>query len=258
MYLIAEGELPVCLCAHMDTVFLRPPTTFYFDQEQNVLWSPGGMGADDRAGIAAIIELIERGYRPHIILTDLEERGGIGASNLIEKYPECPFSDCRAFIQLDRQGEKDAVYYECDNPDFEKLITSFGFETEWGTFTDISVFCPQWGIAGVNLSVGYYNEHSQIEILNITQLYSTIDKVEVMLKECGNWCTYSYVPLVYTRLPFDSDSMCGKCICCGNIHEEDKLLAYSVSGKAKDAFLVCENCFKDYFEDTFEEGPQED
>ena len=155
MYIIAEGELPVCLIAHIDTVFSKPPVTFYFDKEQNVLWSPDGLGTDDRAGIYAIINLIEAGYRPSLIFTDMEEKGGIGASSLIQKYPDCIFPDCRALIQLDRQGEKDCVFYDCDNDDFVSLIESYGFSEEWGTFTDISIIAPAWKIAAVNLSIGY-------------------------------------------------------------------------------------------------------
>ena len=109
MYIIAEGDLPVCLCAHIDTVFSHLPETFYYDQEKSVLWSPQGLGADDRAGNYAIIELLEKGHKPSIILTDEEEKGGLGAEALIKKFPECPFEDCRASIQFDRQGQQDAV-----------------------------------------------------------------------------------------------------------------------------------------------------
>jgi hypothetical protein len=35
MYIIAEGDLPICLCAHMDTVFPIPPKDIYFDSEQS-------------------------------------------------------------------------------------------------------------------------------------------------------------------------------------------------------------------------------
>ena len=57
-YIIAEGDIPVCLIAHMDTVFKTPPVDFFYDQEQQVLWSPDGLGTDDRAGIYAIAEIV--------------------------------------------------------------------------------------------------------------------------------------------------------------------------------------------------------
>ena len=262
MYLIAEGDLPICLCAHMDTVFSKPPKTFYFDKEQNVLWSPDALGADDRAGIYIIINLLEKGYKPSIILTDLEEEGGQGADALIRKYPDCPLKECKALIQLDRRGEKDAVYYECDNVDFEEKINSYGFETNWGTFTDISLFGPQWKIAAVNLSVGYLNEHQPIETLHLKWCHNTIDKVIKMLDECKEWLSYAYVPAVYTfnngyNSSWWSTDTSGKepwweverCICCGkSLGSTGGRVVGGTSGRPEDDFLVCNDCFKQYFD----------
>lgn len=217
MYILAEGEIPVCLCAHMDTVFTKPPTEFYFDSEQSVLWSPDGLGADDRAGIFVIIALLEKGYRPSIILTDLEERGGIGADTLIKKHPTCPFKECKALIQLDREGRDDCVFYECDNDKFTDLIQSYDFYLNWGTFTDISIIAPAWGIAAVNLSVGYYYQHCEVEILKMAETYETIAKLERMLIDCGSWDKYKYIPLKYQKKGFHYNvwSKYGHCIYCG-------------------------------------------
>ena len=246
MYMIAEGELPICLCAHMDTIFDKLPDTIYYDQEKNVMWSPQGLGADDRAGNYAIIELLERGYRPSIILTDMEEKGGLGAEALISRFPECPFVDCRAIIQLDRQGKDDAVYYDCDNKTFEKKITLYGFKTQWGTFTDISIIAPAWKIAAVNLSVGYYNEHRLIETLNLKQLESTIKKVERILKDCGKWPSYAYIPFVYPENYFTE-----YCIVCNKVIPKDEGYYYYHSqgtGRpiASDNFKLCKECYEKY------------
>ena len=245
MYVIAEGNLPICLCAHMDTVFEKPPTTFYYDQEQTILWSPDGLGADDRAGNYAIIELLERGYRPSIILTDLEEKGGIGAETLVNKFPDCPFEECKAIIQLDRQGKNDAVYYDCDNSDFEKKITSYGFNTQWGTFTDISIIAPQWKIAAVNLSVAYYNEHQKIETLNMRELESTIKKVERILKDCNNWPSYAYIPFIYPNDYFlNFKDYCA--ICNKQIPAEMGHYSYKIENPFSN-LKICENCYNTYY-----------
>lgn len=203
---MAEGELPICLVAHMDTVFPTIPQKIYYDQEETTLWSPQGLGADDRAGIFAIVELLDRGCRPSIIFTDLEEKGGIGASALVKDYFNCPFEKCNALIQLDRAGENDAVYYDCDNKSFEEWITCYGFITSYGSFSDISVFGPEWGIAAVNLSVGYEDEHSYVETLNVTHLYTTINKVEQLLIdiELYGMDFYEYIPFEYPQNKFTS------------------------------------------------------
>ena len=101
-YLYAEGTIPIALVAHMDTVFTEPPTEIFYDTRKNVMWSPQGLGADDRAGVFCILKIIEAGYRPHIIFTTDEEIGCIGASKLAE-IP-CPFKDLRYIIELDRRG----------------------------------------------------------------------------------------------------------------------------------------------------------
>ena len=180
-YIVAVGDIPVALVAHMDTVFYNQPEDVYYDQRKGVLWSPDGLGADDRAGIYAIIQIIQSGLRPSIILTTDEEKGGIGAQKLAKK--ECPIPFLRYMIQLDRRGTCDCVFYECMNGKFIKYIEKFGFIEAKGSFSDISFLMPAWQICGVNLSVGYEDEHSVSETLHINALLSTIEKVKNMLAE---------------------------------------------------------------------------
>jgi hypothetical protein len=193
-YIIAEGDIPIALVAHMDTVFNYPPEEVFYDRSKNVMWSPDGLGADDRAGVFAIIQLIRKGYRPHIILTTGEESGGVGARTLVKDFSENPFNDLRFVIQLDRRGANDCVFYSCDNPRFTEYISAFGFVEHYGTFTDISVICPAWKIAGTNLSVGYEDEHSVSEILRVNWFLSTVEKVEKILKtEKENIPSFEYI-----------------------------------------------------------------
>ena len=255
-YILAGGELPVCLCAHMDTVFSQPPRTFYYDNQQQVLWSPNGMGADDRAGIYAIIMLLEKGYKPWIVLTDLEEKGGQGADALTLDYVDCPIPDCKALIQLDRQGMDECVFYECANQDFTELIESYGFQTDIGTFTDISILGPVWEVAAVNLSVGYINEHTYTEHLHCDWLESTIAKVEKMLADCGDWQSYAYIAAerqsIYNMLgPSEYDSQpwwfTNNCCYCGkHLDETEGKIISSDPGHPEDCMLLCDDCFEQY------------
>lgn len=253
MYLFAEGELPICLIAHMDTVFHTSPSQFFYDPDKQILWSPDGAGFDDRTGVYAILSILEAGYKPSIIFTDQEEKGGIGAHSLINNYPEGCFKDCRALIELDRANEKDCIFYDCDNEDFEKYISSFGFELNWGTFSDISIIAPAWGIAAVNLSVGYYLEHTRSEYLKCDELDKTIEKVKKILDKSKDMSSYSYIPYIYSKNNTYNDiwnnfnyslpapEKC--CICDLPIKNNiNKTFCY-----ISDTEVVCEDCFNKYY-----------
>ncbi len=190
-YIYAKGTIPIALVAHMDTVFAHPATEVYYDRQKNVVWSPDGLGADDRAGIFSILQIIRRGLRPHIILTTDEEKGAVGASKLAEI--DNPFEDLRYIIQLDRRGSNDCVFYDCDNQDFIDYVEKFDFVEAIGSFSDISMICPAWKVAGVNLSVGYRDEHSVSETLHIGHMLSTIEKVVRMLSE-KDIPKFEYIP----------------------------------------------------------------
>lgn len=193
-YLFAEGNIPILLVAHLDTVY--PDTTrasmmIYFDQKQKVMWSPDGLGADDRAGVILILRLLENGYRPHVLFTHDEECGGMGAIDFTFSKHR-PKVDIKYMIQLDRMGYDDCVFYSCENDAFTDYIASFGFVPTFGTFSDISILMPYMQIAGVNLSVGYMDEHSYGEHWNLNWASETYDKVAAMLS-CPPHSQFQYV-----------------------------------------------------------------
>lgn len=189
-YLYAPGEIPVLVTAHVDTVHYTEPKLIVNDKEKGILWSPEGIGGDDRAGILAIEGLLQLGYHPHILFLDEEETGCAGAKQAIK---ELPSPDVRFIIDFDRKGSNDCVFYNCDNKDFTKYIESFGFETAIGSYSDISVLCPTWGIAGVNLSVGYYNQHTRYEYVIISEISKTIKKVAKIFESLPEK-TFKYIP----------------------------------------------------------------
>ena len=200
--LYAQGTDPILLCAHLDTVFLFPPINIYTDKEAKVMWAPAGLGADDRAGVYAIMQIIADNFRPSVLFTTDEEVGCVGAKKVIMDYSNCPFKDIKFILQLDRCEYGQAVFYNCDNRIFKDWICSFGFREELGTYSDISVLCPYWEIAGANLSVGYYNEHSQAEYLKWEQLEYTIGRVELMFERVYNLDRpFRYIPKVLYNSP---------------------------------------------------------
>lgn len=239
-FIYAIGNIPVALLAHMDTVFQLPPMDIYYDTRQNVMWSPDGLGADDRAGVFAILKIIQdKRFRPSIIFTTEEEKGGLGAYELVKTINK-PSSDLNFLIQLDRHGIDDCVFYECDNREFVDYIEDFGFKEHFGSFTDISVICPAWGMAGVNLSVGYMDEHSISETLHVDALYDTIDKVKNILSE-EKIPFFKYIPLKIQYPWSNSGLQKYKCCSCGKLHFETEILPVLFHDEKKPK-LFCADC----------------
>ena len=190
-YIYAVGDIPIALVAHMDTVFKHPPKEIFYDREKGVMWSPDGLGADDRAGIFSIVRILNDGFKPTVLFCADEERGALGAEQLIRDHV-LPHSPLNFIIELDRRGTNDCVFYDCGNAKFVDYIENFGFIESWGSFSDISEICPAWKVAGTNLSVGYEGEHTTSEILRVGPMLATIKKVETILSQ-GEWPEFKYV-----------------------------------------------------------------
>lgn len=236
-FVYAEGDIPIMLVAHVDTVHRNPPKNIYFDQEEGIMWSPDGLGADDRAGVYAIIQILKDGYRPHILFTNYEESGGIGATKFASTV--LPPLDLKFIIELDRRGFNDCVFYDCDNVNFINFIESFGFKTANGSFSDISFICPIFEVAGVNLSVGYDREHSNFETLNVFWLKNTILNVERILKT-KDLQKYEYIEK--TNLSNLNNNI--KLDICYNCYQLfDKRLLIDIPELHS---LYCTNCYEKY------------
>ena len=250
-YILAIGDIPIALVAHLDTVFEEPVEHLYYDQYKGVMWSPEGLGADDRAGIFAILRIIQTGLRPSIILTLDEEKGGLGAKELSKI--QNPFPDLKYLIQLDRCGSNDCVFYSCANPQFKKYIEEFGFTEKIGTYSDISFLMPAWKVCGVNLSIGYNDEHTFLETLNINDLYRTIIIVCNMLKSVNQDLNFNYeeqqcyLSKNYKKnssLYYEDDIDFLKCSHCGKSILDFELIPVK-SKSSKKMVYYCPDCIAD-------------
>lgn len=186
------------LVAHLDTVHEKPVRDICTSSDGNILMSPQGIGGDDRCGVYALVKSYEQStVKPYLLFTCDEENGGIGAKTFVKCLDKLSpeLSKLKCIVEIDRKGSTDAVYYDCDNSDFEKYITGKGFHTAQGSFSDISVIAPALGIAAVNLSSGYYNAHRLHEYINRAKLEATITKVvEIVTDSVRNdFPCYEYI-----------------------------------------------------------------
>ncbi|MBQ6001371.1 MAG: hypothetical protein IJL18_00785, partial [Synergistaceae bacterium] len=202
-YILIPGKAPIMLLAHLDTVHKEPVKQICKSPDENILMSPQGIGGDDRCGVYALIKAREASpVKPWLLFTCDEEIGGIGADVFAEEHNKDKLpkglDTLKLLIEIDRKGSKDAVYYDCDNPEFEKYITNKGFVTATGSFSDISVIAPELGVAAVNLSSGYYNAHTLHEYINRKQLEAVIQKVVGIIIDAvkSDFPKYEYIEKV--------------------------------------------------------------
>ena len=188
----------VLLVAHADTVWDRE----YLDDEEEVRvysrahepcdrygvisqksLSKWGIGADDRAGCAMLWLLRDSGHS--LLITDGEEHGQIGANYIRARYPRI-FDELNGhayMIQLDRRNGSDYKTYRIPVSDeFRRYIEKHTGFTDAGrtSRTDIAALCRR--VAGVNLSVGYHNEHTAEEYLDLNEWRNTLDILRNLLR----------------------------------------------------------------------------
>lgn len=187
VFLPLEPKGKACLVAHIDTVWDKPQggdsKLLIEDTKKGLIYSPQGLGADDRAGVYALLSLfysLPPKHRPVLLFTDLEESGGEGAIEASEIFQE-ELAYCTHLIELDRKGGGECVFYSEEPLEYKEYIESFGFVERSGTSSDISILGPSLGLCSVNLSIGYHNEHTKSEYLSLSAMNSTIQKVHKLL-----------------------------------------------------------------------------
>ena len=193
-YLYAEGTHPVMLIAHMDTVHHDNCTIVCESEDGKYLMSPQGIGGDDRCGIYMVLKTIDE-VNCSVVFTEDEEVGCVGAGKFAQSGHKP--ANLNYIIEYDRKGKDDAVFYSCDNPEFTKFICDeeIGFKEETGSCSDISRIAPALGVAAVNLSSGYYSQHTLHEYINVQQMENNIQRgLQLIRKPCEK---FDYIEKVY-------------------------------------------------------------
>lgn len=205
-FILIQGEAPIMLVAHLDTVHKERVKQICKTQNGNILMSPQGIGGDDRCGVYALVTAHKLcRIKPWLLFTCDEEVGGVGAGAFCKAHQKGnlpkALKGLKCLVEIDRKGKDDAVYYDCANDEFEAYITSKGFKTDYGSYSDISDIAPELGIAAVNLSSGYYNAHTLHEYIDRKQLNATVKRVVGIVDDSTkpDFPTYEYIEAVYDR-----------------------------------------------------------
>jgi hypothetical protein len=208
-YVYATGKIPILLIAHVDTVFIKPPQKIFLDRKHQVYFSPDGLGADDRSGVFGILKLVSLGYRPSLLFTDLEESGGLGA----QFFADHEEPEWNVIFAIDRHGENEAAIYDCDSEPLRKILDEYDFKIVHGSFSDISIICPRFGVAGANVSAGFYENHTRHEYFCEKSLWNTIEKLSRIMENPPS-DVIKYVPkpvFDYRALSYDDLDFCPIC-----------------------------------------------
>lgn len=183
----------ILLNAHLDIAFeLERGRTIIKDHG---IWtsSAGILGADDRAGIAVILQtadnLLHSSFSGKVkyIFTVEEECGLVGARHVDDYF----LWDVDAAFVIDRRGEGDIVtsYGRATpfcSPEFGELLEKIALDAgmdEWkctqGGSSDTRIWAEH-GIQSVNLSAGYGEKHTEREYLDIAACYRVTKLLEAI------------------------------------------------------------------------------
>lgn len=196
-FVYSPGTVPVLVCAHMDTVHRELPSKIFYSHDGDTVSSPMGIGGDDRCGIYMIFEIIKE-LNCHVAFFESEEIGGVGSKKFAKtQICENLGKEINYVIELDRMNANDAVFYYCDNPEFTEFVTESFWKEGFGSFTDISTICPEMGVAGVNLSCGYYKQHTIDEYVVFSEMERAIKETINLIKRSPNK-QFEYIEAEFT------------------------------------------------------------
>lgn len=186
-----DNKIKPMLCVHLDTINTHSKCGDKLSEAYIVNFGEGFMlkpitnysclGADDRAGVYMVLEYYEELLdKYHIGVFCDEEIGGAGSYELTE------LTDVSCFIGLDREGSMEVATYGYNNRELIDTFVSRGFKEVRGSFTDASVLARLHNKPCINLSVGYYNQHSKNEYVLFEDMEKTINhilSVDLIFKE---------------------------------------------------------------------------
>lgn len=191
----------VLLVAHADTVWYGQKIELGYSVSDGIIFSKNriqsfdytnkfnckskkfgiGIGADDRAGCAIAWSLRNSGHS--ILITSGEEIGCVATQWLMQnKYWSGELNSHNFAVQFDRHGKNDIVFYDNGTNEFVQYVKrETGYKPQSGSWTDIRHICRD--ICGVNISVGYYDEHRPEEKLIMDQYLNTMGIVHNWLNK---------------------------------------------------------------------------
>ena len=189
-----ESETYPCIVAHLDQVQRNHPRDFRAIETRDIIFgfsakehSFCGLGADDKNGILIALETLKKYDSMKAVFFKEEETGCHGSSHAEIKF----FEDCRYVIQCDRRGNSDLITnIGCSDLCSEKFIQDidpekWGYKEETGMMTDVEALKERGlNVSAVNISVAYYQPHTNEEITVKRDLEKCWKFVQHIIEDC--------------------------------------------------------------------------
>ena len=178
MNVVVDNGGTTCFTAHQDTVDNKLGLNSLVIDDAGMLSVEGGgvLGADCGSGMYIMIRMILASKSGLYVFFSTEEQGRIGSSAY--KMP-ATITKC---VSFDRKGTDNLITHQmgergCSDAFADAFIASFSLPYQkdpTGSFTDSYTFfdtVPEC----INLSVGYYNQHTKNESQDVPFLENLVD-----------------------------------------------------------------------------------
>lgn len=145
------------------------------------------LGADDRCGVKTILDILDMGFRPHILFTTDEEVGCQGSKKAVAEKLLEEFSEASMLIQVDRGVHEgywnEMVFYNYDKDSIPEIYDELSkyFKLATGSYTDVATLGPYLNKPIVNISASYMNEHKRTEFIHIPSYEKNLEGLSKFL-----------------------------------------------------------------------------
>ena len=182
-YFLKIGESRTMFACHLDTACSDFTSVNQFEYYDYITTDGKTiLGADDKAGVCVMLNLIENNVPGLYYFFIGEEVGCIGSNSAAYEFEFTQYDRC---ISFDRRGYSSVITHQlmgrcCSDNFAEKLVSEFNKSDmefkldDTGIMTDSASFMSKIPEC-TNISVGYFNEHTVNEIQNIVFLKKLCD-----------------------------------------------------------------------------------
>ena len=190
-----KSETYPCIVAHTDTVHDIHKYNRVFDDD-GVLFAFNaetgkqvGVGGDDKVGIWIALEMLLKEDNIKCVFFHSEEVGCVGSRNADMDW----LKDVGYCLQADRRGNTDFVnsisgklFSKAFSKRIKPILKHHGYKETSGAITDVGQLAENGiGVCVANMSCGYYEPHSDEEIVEFDDANNCLDMVEKIVEELG-------------------------------------------------------------------------